>query len=172
MRLMSVLSLMAIALTSFAAAQQVGDKDPLLARVDPVIFCVDPYPEPDPDTPGAALWTLPDDRVAVVPFDSRIPAILGTAFGLEVQAAGQDRLHDVAVTILHPRLGNGTTRHSWVASYPETAKGYSFFGFGTPDELVQGEWEFILSRDDIVLYRHMFKVVAPGDVIPEMRFCQ
>lgn len=169
-----ILSCLTLLVASVAPAlgDQIGAKDPVLARVNPVVFCVQPYPDPDPDNPDRALWTVLSETAAVLPRDAGVPAVLGTAFGLEVQAAGTERLEDVTVVIKHPQLPDGATRHQWVASYPTERFGYSFFGFGQPEEVVPGVWEISLMKDDRVLYRFAFDVVAPDEAPDYMRFCE
>lgn len=173
MRLTFLLSSLASALASPLLAEQIATTDALLADVVPVVFCVDPFPPEDPDNPGMGIWSFPtNNRTTRVTTGSRIPASLGTAFGVAVRAKGPGRLEDVTVILTHPQLPDGTTQHSWVASYPAYGEGFSFYGFGRPEKMATGAWDVSLTRDDVVLYRYVFTVTPKDAASPELRYCE
>ncbi len=104
---------------------------------------------------------------------TRIPAVMGLAFGVVAQAIGPEPIADLRLTIRHPPfLGTGTNRQAWAMDIlPGVATG-NVYSFDFPHELVTGTWTFeSRAPDGALIYRVAFQVVPPEAAPLQAQLC-
>ena len=97
-----------------------------------------------------------------------VPAVIGVGFGVRVQGVPDFGASPVIITLTHPPMGDdGVRQQSFSSAISGAGASVAFFQFDHGYELVEGTWSFEARRDDQLLYRVIFNVVAPQDV-PEL----
>lgn len=123
--------------------------------------------EEAPDTAAGVVNIVPGipEMRAVT---TLVPAQIGIAFGVVVEARDGLYLDPAMVTITHPPYPDtGIEVERWITSIDGDGPGLVGFSFEVESELVTGRWTFEAEHQGELLFRIDFEVVPPA-LLPDL----
>lgn len=137
------------------------------------VYCDVEGPTRKVAAPGTVLGyvqiTEADTQASVV--TTRVPAVLGVAFGVSLRVAGDQPGFSGEFRVTHPTQTPGQRiTERWFSGFSPDEPSLNRFRFEFAEELAIGLWVMEVYREEALLFRKVFEVVpkaAAGDILAQ-----